>query len=221
MPPKSSSKTDRAVSRADLEEYAKKTSGFTAIARDAMDPIYNGDDSLLTTSLWKAAVECAKLGGGKMVMNKHAIAARKAYKTLANALQIDDDAQLDALENSYSEKYLRTFATETVGVAKISPAAIEAVFDPLDKVLSMAVWRLTLELWNNKDLKSTKILLVTHAQSAKAIYAHLRPLLEDMDAFDGDAAASTTSAQSITTTVVNSTAIDIDDDDECDGDPDD
>jgi hypothetical protein len=184
------------VTHKELEEYAKKTSGFTAIARDAMDPVYNADDRLLTMSLWKAAVECAKLGGGKMVMNKHGVAARKAYKTLASALQLDDEETLNRLDQNYSEKYLRSFAAETASVTKISPNAIKEVLDPLDKVLSLAVWRLAIDLWNNKELKSTVILMDAHAQTAKAIYKHLEPLFDDdtegnASQFDGDSAKTT------------------------------
>lgn len=173
------------ITHKELEEYAKKSNGFTAIARDAIEPVYNGDDRLLTLSLWKAAVECAKLGGGKMVMNKHGVAARKAYKTLAAALDVDEqDEQVATLENKYSQKYLREFAVEACNGGKVSPDAIKAVLDPLDKVLSMAVWRLAIELSNNKELKNTKILMEAHAQTAKAIYGHLRPLLENAEAQD-------------------------------------
>lgn len=175
------------ITHKELEEYAKKSNGFTAIARDAIDPVYNGDDRLLTMSLWKAAVECAKLGGGKMVMNKHGVAARKAYKTLAAALDVDDqDDEVAALESEYSQKYLRKFAVENCNVGKVSPDAIKAVLDPLDKVLSMAVWRLAIDLSHNKELKNTKILMEAHAQTAKAIYGHLRPLLENAEAEDDD-----------------------------------
>ncbi len=183
--------TNAKITHKELEEYAKKSNGFTAIARDAIDPVYNGDDRLLTMSLWKAAVECAKLGGGKMVMNKHGVAARKAYKTLAAALDVDEqDDEVAALESEYSQKYLRKFAVENCNVGKVSPDAIKAVLDPLDKVLSMAVWRLAIDLSHNKELKNTKILMEAHAQTAKAIYGHLRPLLENAEAEDDDDGAA-------------------------------
>lgn len=170
------------VTKKELEEYAKKEHNFTAIAKDAMDPAFNPDDRELTMALWKSSVDVAKMCAPcKTVMCKHARAAHAAYETLAHHLS------LEAPEDELTKKALREQAVEKEVLTKVSPEAIEAVFDKNDPVLSLAVWNVAISLASNKELKDTKTLMPIHAQTAKSIYMNLRPLLEEDDgAVDGD-----------------------------------
>ncbi len=157
------------------------TLAVKGVTREVLQPIFNEDDADLSLALARAALTIASHDNQQALHLRHCVTAYALYNLCADELSID--------VQKITKKAMRERALETSegALTKVSPAAIDLIFDKSDPHVSHVRWSLAIKLAACGAFKETKTLQETHAQVAINVFDFFKTAIDVVCCDDGDA----------------------------------
>lgn len=168
--------------------------GVSHISENAVQPIFSTDDPELTLALCRTALTIAASDGLKTLMTKHSIAAYALYNLVCDEMSIkapkltktamrtraiceskrilQTDVQKLASETESEDK-----ASQRDPLTKVSPAAIDLIYNKEEQQISHIRWTIAIYL-ASIVMKETKTLQVLHAETAKTVLDFLTSAID-------------------------------------------